>query len=115
VKRRDEAPYDDALVADDEPPVLDLGVVEDDEELAAVVDELVRRDVAAQQRLREVNALSEVLRRTVDADSWRLVLEIESRANERWADLLVTVARWAFERGRRWPLKLDGDDGSPSA
>ncbi len=115
MKRRDEALHDDALGADHEPLVLDPGVVDDDVELAEQVDEVTRRDPVAQRRLHEVNVLTEVLRRAVEADTWKLVLDIESRSNERWADLLVTVARWAFEQGQRWPLKLDGDDGSTSA
>ncbi len=89
--------------ADDEPLSLDPHVVEDDVELATVVDELVRRSPVAQQRLREVNQLIALLREGVDPDSWRLVLEAESLANQRWADLLLVVARYAFEQGRLHP------------
>ncbi|MBM4359871.1 MAG: hypothetical protein FJ096_17345 [Deltaproteobacteria bacterium] len=75
--------------------VLTPEVVEDEEELGLLVDELVRRDPVAQRRLKEINSQSELLRGAVEHEVWQLVLEIEARANERWSDLLVTLARFA--------------------
>lgn len=105
---------EEAVTADEQPLTLDPEVVEDDQELAVVLDELARRDVVAHERLVEVNDLNDVLRRIVNGDTWKLMLEVEARSNERWADLIVTVARWAFEQGQRFPVEVnDVDGGSP--
>lgn len=95
---------------DGEPVVLDPGVVGDAVELGAAVDEVIRRDAVAGQRLREVNALGDILLQVVDPETWRLLLEVEFRSNERWADLLTVIARWAFEEGQRHPHPTGDDD-----
>ena len=44
----------------------------------------------------------EELRGLVNAEGWEACLRVEEVANARGARLLVLVARWAFEEGRRW-------------
>jgi len=48
---------------------------------------------------------------TVDSETWRHVREIESRSNERNADLAVVLVRFGFESGRRHPLPIAPEGG----
>lgn len=91
-------------------PPLTPELVEDDERLAAVADEVVRLDPTASRRAHEIAEHQSWLRDAVDAETYRLVLEIEARQTERWADLLLVVAAWAFGEGRRHPM-APGDGG----
>ena len=95
-----------SAVLDDpgELPTLDASIVEDDDALAEAVDAVIAADPQAQERAAAVNMHMGWLRAAVDADTWKLVLEIEARSNERFADLAVVIARWAFEQGRRFPI-----------
>ncbi len=97
--------------SDPEPLRLDPSVVADDESLAEAVDEFVRRDPLARERLHSVANQQELLRQVVDADTWRLALRLDEMIVERWSDVVVSVARWAFEEGRRHPLPAE--DASP--
>jgi hypothetical protein len=92
-------------------PVLDPAIVEDDELLGGAVDALILADPVARERAEQIAMHQGWLRSMVDPDVFRLVLEIEARLNERWADLSVVIARWAFEQGRRFPLPKNG--GAP--
>jgi hypothetical protein len=85
-------------------PALDPSIVDDDEMLGAVVDVVIRGDFVARTRATDLADHYEWLRRSVDKDVWKLALEIESRTNERWADLAVVLTRWGFEQGRRFPI-----------
>jgi hypothetical protein len=85
-------------------PQLDPTTVEDDEALAAAVDGLVAADPEARERLYVIVDHQELLRQSVDPDVWRLVLRVDERIVERWADVAVAIARWAFDAGRRHPL-----------
>jgi hypothetical protein len=82
-------------------PPLSAEVVGDDDQLGEAVDDLIRRDRVASERTKDIIMLTEVVRDAVDPEGWRLVLEWESRSNERWADLAVVLARWAFNEGVR--------------
>jgi hypothetical protein len=83
------------------PPTLSPEVVADDEALAESVDAAIHRNVEARARLHEIADLQEYLRQGVDADVWKLVLNIDEMIVERWADVAVNVARWAFLEGQR--------------
>ena len=85
--------------------------VEDDERLGEAADNLIRLDPTASRRAAEIAEHQGWLRDAVDADAWKLVLEIEARQNERWADLLLVVAGWAYREGRRHPMAA-GDGGA---
>ena len=92
----------------DEPvelPTLSPELVEDEEALAEVVDVMVRLDPKARRRAAEINEHMAWLRCAVDPATWTLALEIDARATERWSELVVVIARWAFEHGRRHPMK----------
>jgi hypothetical protein len=91
---------------DDEEPVLTLDpeVVQDDDELAQVVDQLIRRDYASRVRLWEINFHHGCLRDAVDPATWRLILKVEELSTARLSDLVVEVARFAFSEGRRFSL-----------
>lgn len=88
----------------EELPALEPLIVEDDEALGSIVDVVIRGDLVARTRATDLADHHEWLRRSVDADIWKLVLEIEARVNERWADLAVVLTRWGFEQGRRFPI-----------
>jgi len=88
-----------------ESPQLDEWVVEDDEELADIVESLVRLDGRARQRQASIEETLEIARGCLD-DGGILSLLEEARGKiaEREADLLCAVARWAFAEGRRYPF-----------
>ena len=84
-------------------PVLDPVTVADDELLGIAVDAVVLADFEARERMAEVFIFTEALRATLDADTWRTFMRYDELANERFAELLLVVARWAFAEGRRHP------------
>ena len=88
--------------------VLTLDVIEDDEQLEAWADDFIRRDALAQRRASEIALWMSWLRDAVDADTWRLAVEIDARVTQRWSDLASVLVRYGFEAGRRHPL-LPGD------
>ncbi len=111
----DTAPTTDREVRDDGLPALDPSIVEDDELLGVAVDQVIHADPDARRRSAEIVMYQGFLQAIVeDAGTWRLVLEIESRTSERWADLSVAIARWAFEHGRRFPLPPTPPEGGAS-
>jgi hypothetical protein len=91
---------------------LDPDVVGDDDELALRVDALLHADLVARARQAHVAMLQEVLREGIDEDSWKLVARIDEQILERWADAVVSLARFAFTEGRRFPLPK-GEETSP--
>jgi hypothetical protein len=85
-------------------PGLSPEVVADDEALGEAVDAVIRLDPVAGRRAQEVAEYQGWLRECVDAEAWKLCLEIDARQTEKWADVVVRVAAWAFEEGRRFPV-----------
>lgn len=85
------------------PPVLDPIVISDDEALGEAVDEFVRREPEARARLQELVNLQEAIRQSVEPDIWQLILRLDETVTERWADLAVAIARWAFLEGQKHP------------
>jgi hypothetical protein len=89
---------------DSEPlPTLTLEIVEDDVALAEAVDALVGADLDARERMLEIFRYAEALRAALDADTWRLFLLYDERANGRFSELLLVTARFAFSEGRKYP------------
>jgi len=84
-------------------PPLDLYVVEADEELADVVDAVVRGELRAHERLLGICEHLELLRACVEPDVWKLVEEIRARIRERDDALALVIVRWGFDQGRRFP------------
>jgi hypothetical protein len=91
--------------SDPEPPALTPETVEDEEALAEAVDQFVRRDVEARERLSDTNVYVEALRSAVEPDVWTTALRIDELTTARWTDLAVGVARWAFTEGQRSPCE----------
>jgi hypothetical protein len=88
-----------------ESPQLDEWIVEADDELAGIVDALVRLDGRARQRQAGIDETLELARGCLDdAGTVSLLDEARGRIAEREADLLCAVARWAFAEGRRHRL-----------
>lgn len=92
-------------------PTLSVDVVEDDEQLSVLVDAVIFADPAARDRAEQIVMHQGWLRSIVDADVWRLYAEVESRQDERWSELTLTLTRWAFGEGRRHPHTKNG--GAP--
>jgi hypothetical protein len=103
VSQRPDSPRPMPPPSEPEPPTLDPEIVDDDESLAETVDEFVRRDPLARERLHSIADQQELLRQCVDADVWRLVLAVDDAVVERWSDVVVAVARWAFTQGQKHP------------
>ena len=97
---------------DDKPelPRLTPELVEDEERLGEVADSVMRIDPTASRRAHEMAEHQAWLRDAVDPETWKLVLEVEARQTERWADVLLVVAAWAYGEGRRFPM-APGDGG----
>lgn len=85
----------------EQPPTLTPDVVADDELLGEVVDEFVRRNRVARERLSAITDMQEGLRQSVDGETWRLALYVDEMVTERWAELAVEIAKWAFNEGVR--------------
>jgi hypothetical protein len=75
-----------------------------DDELAEVVDALVRGEPRARERHEDICEHVELLRGCSEPDVWPLVEEIRGRIREREEALRLALARWAFDQGRRHPL-----------
>lgn len=101
------------LEVGDEPPALTPDIADDDEALGALVDLVIDADPVARARAMEIAQHVDWLRCSVDSETWKHVLEIESRQNERWADLAVVLIRRGFAAGRQFPLRSPEDGGSP--
>jgi hypothetical protein len=95
----------------DELPTLDPEVVDDDDALAVAVDAFIHQDPIAGGRQAEMVLFQEVVRRAVDADVWRTVLRVDELTTARVADLVVEIARWAFNAGRAFPLPPSSGNG----
>jgi hypothetical protein len=101
----------DTVTSASELPRLDEWLVEADEELADVVDALVRLDGRARERQAAIEDAFELVRLCADnAGTVSMLEEARGKIAEREADLLCAVARWAFDQGRRYPLP--GEAGS---
>lgn len=83
---------------------LDPGVVEDEELLALVVDEFIRRDRTAAVTLAEIARLHGVLGQVIDDYWWPIWARAEELSTARWADLAVGLVRWGFNEGRKHPV-----------
>ena len=84
---------------------LTIDLIEDDEAVAAWADAAIRGDPVAQARAKEVGEWRGYLRDACEPDVWALYLEVERRAQERWADLASVLVRYGFAAGQRHPLK----------
>jgi hypothetical protein len=87
-------------------PQLDPEVVDDDVALAEVVDRQIHGNNLARTRLAEIPAHQDLLRQALDSETWKLALLIDELIVERWADVVVIIARHAYDAGRRFPLPL---------
>jgi hypothetical protein len=85
-------------------PTLDATVVGDDVRLGEAVDLVIYRDREARARMEEVNVHVEMLRAILDEDTWGLFLRYDERANGRFSELALVIAKWAFTEGQRFPL-----------
>jgi len=83
---------------------LDPSVVDDDELLAEVVDQYIRVDADAADTLTEIARLHGVLHELADAHWWPIFASAEELTVARWAELAVSLARWAFNEGRKHPV-----------
>lgn len=97
---------DDVVIGDDvELPDLDPEVVADDELLADAADRVaLDHDRRAQE---ELGLHAAWLREALPPDLVQLFLRHGELANARSAALIVLIARWGFEQGRRFPLKAE--------
>lgn len=86
-------------------PRLDPDLVADDLALGDAADKVILLDPVARRRATEIAEHLAWLRACVDPDTWKLVLEIDARVTERWADLALALVRYGFNEGRRCPLR----------
>ncbi len=87
----------------DDEPVLDPVIVSDDETLAARVDEFIGRDAEARRWHEWIVEEQDRLRLAAPPDVWQAILRVDEICVARWADLTLSLARWAFEQGQRHP------------
>lgn len=84
-------------------PILSEAIVQDDEDLAAAVDEVVRGDADAAAIAEEIASVREDLRQELVPEAWRTFLRIDELSSAKLSDLLVVIARWAFTEGQQHP------------
>ena len=87
--------------SDPELPALDPEIVEDDEALGEAVDRFIANNPEGRQRLHRIAFQQDCVRQIVDAGTWTVVLRMDEAIVERWADLAVEIARWAFNEGAK--------------
>lgn len=95
----------------DEPdpiPPLDPCSVIDDEALGEAVDAYVAADPQDADRRREIDMLRSWLEVLLDRESFDVAKLAFDRIEARYDELLVGIARWAFEQGRRHPIEQEG-------
>lgn len=83
-------------------PKLDPVIVADDDLLAAAVDQVIKTDPDAVAVQVEILREQHELRELVDADAWGTYLAVEEQVTERWSELALVLARWAFVEGVRF-------------
>ncbi len=83
---------------------LTLEIVSAEETLGPWLDDAIRLDPIAEARRIEIDQWREWLRCSVDSETYKLLVEVDGRVRERWADLAVVLVRLGFESGRRHPL-----------
>jgi hypothetical protein len=81
-------------------PQLTLEIVAEDDELAEAVDRFIFLDPVARARVGCINLHQDALR-VADPPTWPLYLRTEELMTERFADVSVEIARWAFNEGVR--------------
>lgn len=82
-------------------PRLDAALLADPQRLWAAIDEVIRTMAGNGRRRRQIVRLQQHLNDTIDANGWRIYLDIEEATNARIELMLVEVVRWAFNEGRR--------------
>jgi hypothetical protein len=75
--------------------------MENEEQLAHVVDNFIKNDSNARAVQLQVLHLQREMRELVDGHGWAAYLSIEEAANERWSELALVLVRWAFNEGAR--------------
>lgn len=88
--------------------MLTADLIADDELLAEAVDTFIRRNRVARERAHHIADHQEVLRQSVDSETWKLVLQLDEMIVERWSDLVVEIAKWAFNEGVRSGVQQRG-------
>ncbi len=87
---------------DGELPALDLAVVENEQELAAAVDDVILRVTRLDPELGRLQAellLQEEALQSAFPEAWPQFLLVEELVNARTAELATRLARWAFTEG----------------
>lgn len=87
--------------SDPDLPALDPLAIADDQLLAEAVDAVVLADREARARMEEIFIYVETLRAVLDQDEWKTLMQYDQLANERFSELLLVIARWAFTEGAR--------------
>lgn len=86
-------------------PNLTPEVVADEGATVAQIDRLLRRNPQHRKHVRAILKAQEALHRVLSDREWQVYLTLEAAVNARFSDALLAVARWAFEQGRRHPLR----------
>jgi hypothetical protein len=82
-------------------PPLTREIVEDDVALAEAVDVVILMDPEASRRAAALLEQLEDLHVMLDHGQWQAFLTLEASINERWAELALVIARWAYNEGLR--------------
>lgn len=76
-------------------------MIDDDELVAAAADAIVLHDVEARRLQEEILLQEEIIKNVVGTADWSLLLVLDEMKNERFSELLLVIARWAFSSGVR--------------
>jgi len=80
-------------------PTLTRAQVDDEAQLAAIVDEVARADPVARNLQAETAEISGDLRKAIDPKALATLLRFDETIHRRTAHLTVVIAQWAFWQG----------------
>lgn len=100
----DEAPTTDRMIDDGLPAAITPEAVADDDDLAELVEAIVRADPNAREREFEISTLRAALEASLDSATWKHFTLLEDRVVARSDEIVALIARAFFNAGRTFPV-----------
>jgi hypothetical protein len=82
--------------------LLNPAIIVDDALLAAVVDGFIESDPTDRAHRETIALVQAQLREQIADHAWKVFLQIDETVTARFADLTLSIARWAFLEGFRY-------------
>jgi hypothetical protein len=82
-------------------PTLSRTVISDENALSLSIDAVLLENRAYRRSTKKILRKQRELRAVLDAEQWDSYLALEAVVNERFADAMLALVRWAFAEGRQ--------------